>query len=115
MSDITPADLAKFVHRVPVGAVIPAGTPYAYRAGAQIGIRSQGMPYESTQVTGSWPRWTAEPIRTPEQQRLEDEYAAVCEAIHSAERAVAKAREEAEALRPRAERIYRELQKAGRR
>ena len=114
-ADITPADLAKFIHPVPVGAVIPAGTPYAYRAGAQIGIRSQGMPYESTQVDASVARWTAEPIRTPEQQRLEDEYAAACEAIYAAERAAAKAREEAEALRPRAESLYRELQKAGRR
>ena len=65
MSDLTPADLVKFVHPVPLGATIPAGTPYAYRAVAQIGIRSHGMPYESTQVDASVSRWTAEPLTAP--------------------------------------------------
>ena len=31
MTDITPADLARFIHPVPVGAIIPAGMEYAWR------------------------------------------------------------------------------------
>ena len=107
-ADITPAGLAKFVHRVPVGAVIPAGTPYAYRIDRDaVRLRADGWADPTEQKSIDADRWTAEPILAAEQQRLEDE------------------REEAEALRPRvrrrlrrairAERIYRELQKAGRR
>ena len=113
MITITPAYLAEFVHRVPVNAIIPAGTEHACRN--DTGFRLVTLAYDHEQAPGALDRWTAVPILTAEQQRLEDGYAAACEAILDAGRAVVKAREEAEALRPRAERLYRELQKAGRR
>ena len=112
-ADITPADLAKFIHRVPVGATIPADVEHAVGSSGTISLAKVSRDYEMP--PDALPRWTAEPVLTPKHARLEAEYAAACEAIRAAERAVAKARKEAEALRPRAERIYRELQKAGRR
>lgn len=114
-ADITPADLAKFVHRVPKGATIPAGMAFCWvTLGGQITGPTVDR-YNVTQGSDATCRWTAKPILTPEQQRLEDEYAAACESILTAERAAAKAREEAEALRLRADHLYRELRKAGRR
>ena len=65
MTDITPADLAKFVHRVPVGATIPAGVDYALRfVTGRIGIETDDYDHEVTDK--SFPRWTAEPIPAPE-------------------------------------------------
>ena len=65
MSDITPADLAKFVHRVPDGAVIPARTEYAFAFDAASGPERvmvatadihQGAPCAEN------PRWTTDRI-----------------------------------------------------
>ena len=73
MSDITPADLAKFIHRVPVGAVIPAGTPYAYRIDRDaVRLRADGWADPTEQKSIDADRWTAEPILTAEQQRHVD-------------------------------------------
>ena len=108
-ADITPADLAKFVHRVPVGATIPADVEHAVGSSGTISLATIPRDYEMP--PDALPRWTAERILTPQHARLEAEYAAACEAIHAAERAVAKAREEAEALSRRAEHLYRDLQK----
>ena len=125
MTGITPADLAKFIHRVPVGATIPADVEHAVGSSGTISLAKVSRDYEMP--PDALPRWTAEPVLTPKHacqmcralvrggRSLEAEYAAACEAIRAAERAVAKARKEAEALRPRAESLYRELQKAGRR
>ena len=117
MSDVTPADLAKFVHPVPIGARFPMHVEFMeFRESGDYFRGPFNFPDATAiQQPDDPKRWTAEPILTPEQQRLEDEYAAACEAIYAAERAVAKARKEAEALRPRAESLYRELQRAGRR
>ena len=62
MSDITPADLAKFVHRVPVGATIPAETRYA---SLNFGCITGPMHSHADQIlAGAY--WTAEPIPAPE-------------------------------------------------
>ena len=63
MTDLTPADLAKFVHPVPVGATIPAGVDYALRfATGRIGIETESYDHE---VTDKSFRWTAEPLTAP--------------------------------------------------
>ena len=64
MSDITPADLAKFVHRVPVGAIIPAGTEHVIRYGN--GFRRSITAHTCVQWEGDLERWTAEPLPAPE-------------------------------------------------
>jgi len=60
MSEITPAYLAKFVHPVPEGATIPAGTEYAWQSGS--GIYQTIFTQDITQLPGDRPRWTADPI-----------------------------------------------------
>ena len=60
MTDITPADLAKFVHRVPDGAVIPANTEYAWRDGSA--VRLSFYVRDITQQLDEVARWTVEPI-----------------------------------------------------
>lgn len=70
MSDlITPADLARFVHPVPEGAVIPALTPYVFRTTtAALSFRAHGQPDAVVQGDpdgGDVHRWTAEPIPEP--------------------------------------------------
>lgn len=58
MSDITPADLAKFVHRVPVGAIIPAGTEYVVVRDGYLHLVT--WPYGYTRADASVQRWTAD-------------------------------------------------------
>lgn len=64
MSDLTPADLAKFVHLVPVGATIPAGVPHAV---LNLGCITGPMHSKADQTrrVGQYPRWTAEPLARP--------------------------------------------------
>lgn len=61
MTDLTPADLAKFVHPVPVGATIPAGMEYAV-------VIDDGL-YVTSSMADHAPRgfrcWTAEPLAAP--------------------------------------------------
>lgn len=64
MNQITPADLAKFIHPVPEGAVIPADTEFARPVGGALWVSS--CPNDLTQPPGDRPRWTAEPIPAPE-------------------------------------------------
>ena len=64
MNDLTPADLAKFIYRVPVGATIPAGTEYAWRNGMAVWLSVFGR--DITQLAGEITRWTAEPIPASE-------------------------------------------------
>ena len=64
MSDITPADLAKFVHPVPVGATIPAGMEHV--AGRDGNFFLGTLAYDHEQTPGALDRWTAEPIPAPE-------------------------------------------------
>ena len=67
MRDITPADLARFVHPVPVGATIPAGTPYAYRIDKDaLRLRADGWTDPTEQRGIDSARWTAEPLPAPE-------------------------------------------------
>ena len=63
MSDITPADLAKFVHRVPVGAIIPAGTEYVIKRGGSFCLVTLAYDYVADNPFTS--RWTADPIPAP--------------------------------------------------
>ena len=63
MTDITPADLAKFVYRVPVGATIPAETRYA---SLNFGCITGPMHSYADQKILVGEYWTAEPIFAPE-------------------------------------------------
>ena len=65
MTDITPADLARFVHPVPVGAVIPAATEHAVRIRSGGPITVMTMAYDHEQRPGALDRWTAEPPASP--------------------------------------------------
>lgn len=103
---LTPADLAKFVHPVPVGAVIPAATRHAVRAGD--GLTVMSMAFDHEQTPGAVDRWTAEPTLTPEHARLEAEYAKACEKAAAAER-------ERNAAISAAQRLYSQLRAEGRR
>ena len=62
--NITPADLAKFTHLVPVGATIPAGTEYV--VGRAAGVSLVTLAYDYTADNPFTSRWTAEPIPAPE-------------------------------------------------
>ena len=68
MNDLTPAYLAKFVHPVPEGATIPAGTEYAWLEsyGKRLSVHRAIFTEDITQLPGDRPRWTAEPIPAPE-------------------------------------------------
>ena len=113
MTDITPADLAKFVHRVPVGATIPAGTRYA---SLSFGCIEGPKHSESDQkVLAGSSYWTAQPIRTAEHQRLEDEYAKACEDERAAQAKVRAAQAELDARSCTAERLLGALIAAGHR
>lgn len=63
MSDITPADLAKFIHPVPEGATIPAGTEYVLRRGGNLCLVTLAYDYVAANPFQS--RWTADPIPAP--------------------------------------------------
>jgi len=63
MTNVTPADFAKFAHRVPDGAVIPACTYYAWLDG--MAVRLAVFTRDITQLPGEVARWTAEPIPAP--------------------------------------------------
>ena len=63
MTNVTPADFAKFAHRVPDGAVIPACTYYARLDG--MAVRLAVFTRDITQLPGEVARWTAEPIPAP--------------------------------------------------
>ena len=110
MTDITPADLARFIHPVPVGAIIPAETRYA---SLNFGCITGPMHSSADQKILVGEYWTAEPIRTPEHQRLEDEYAKACEAVYAAEREVRAAQARRDALAPAAQRLYNQLAAKG--
>ena len=110
MTDITPADLAKFVHRVPVGATIPADTRYA---SLNFGCVTGPMYSYADQKILAGAYWTAEPIYTPEQQRLEDEYAAACAEIRAAEAKIRAASAERDARACTAQRLAHRLREAG--
>ena len=72
MSDLTPADLAKFVHRVPVGATIPAGTEYVVGRAAGFSLVTLAYDYAADNPFTS--RWTAEPIPAPKPSLAERAY-----------------------------------------
>lgn len=65
MTDITPADLARFVHPVPVGATIPAGMEVVEfgHGGGFWGPSATRSAY--TQRCDDPLRWTAEPLTAP--------------------------------------------------
>lgn len=67
MTDITPADLARFVHPVPVGATIPAGMKFCYQkaSGAITGPLTRTLAGADVSVAEQTPYWTAEPIPAP--------------------------------------------------
>lgn len=65
MTDITPADLAKFIHPVPVGAVIPAATEHAVRNRDGDTFIVMTTAYDHEQAPGALDRWTAEPLAAP--------------------------------------------------
>ena len=112
MTDITPADLAKFVHRVPVGAIIPAETRYA---SLNFGCITGPMNSHADQKFLVGEYWTAEPIRTPEHQRLEDEYMEACEAVYAVEAEIRALAGKRDALACDAQRLYGQLKAAGHR
>ena len=58
-NNLTPADLAGYVHPVPVGAIIPAGTKYAVGLDDNFWIST--MDYDYKQTSESLPHWTTEP------------------------------------------------------
>ena len=73
MTDITPTDLARFIHPVPVGAIIPAGMEYAWRNSDNAIERGRGHT-DLAQASHGWSadgmdfepfRWTAEPLAAP--------------------------------------------------
>ena len=111
-ANLTPADLAKFVHLVPVGATIPAGTECAWRTmtGA-LAVRT--VPGDEVQLVVSPRHWTAEPILTPEHARLEAEYTAACERVYAAEAAMNAARSERDDAIPASQRLYHPLRAEG--
>ena len=66
LTNPTPADLAKFIHPVPVGATIPAGTPYRRDVGRILSFWLDGTSVPVTQESDTdILRWTAEPIPAP--------------------------------------------------
>ena len=52
-------------HRVPVGATIPAGTPYAYAYGDGLTVELDGYPCDFTVCDGHYPHYTERPIAPP--------------------------------------------------
>ena len=61
--NLTPADLAGYVHPVPVGAIIPAGTKYAVGLDGNFWLAT--LDYDHKQTSESLPHWTAEPFSGP--------------------------------------------------
>ena len=78
---ITPADLAKFIHRVPVGATIPAGVEHAVGSSGTISLATVSRDYEMP--FDALPRWTAEPVLTPEPTLTEQARAIAREGVPS--------------------------------
>ena len=52
-------------HRVPVGATIPKGTPYAYVYAGGLNVKLNGSPYDITVRNGDNPCYTEKPISPP--------------------------------------------------
>ena len=52
-------------HRVPAGAVIPKGTPYAYTYNGGITVDLHGCPRDTTMGQGASPHYTERPITLP--------------------------------------------------
>lgn len=67
MTDITPADLARFAHPVPVGATIPAGMKFVrrYMDGSPIPALAGPITHDFDIEAGYSPLWTAEPLSAP--------------------------------------------------
>lgn len=63
-NDITPADLARFIYPVPVGATIPAGTAWVNRE-TPATFTGPHLSGNDFQPDANTPRWTAEPIEPP--------------------------------------------------
>ena len=69
MTDLTPADLAKFIHPVPIGARFPMGLEFVNWNEQEGGYLAGPFHFgDSTwfQTAEDPPRWTAEPILAPE-------------------------------------------------
>ena len=52
-------------HRVPIGGVIPKGTPYAYAYVGGVTVKMDGSPYDITVRDGDNPCYTEKPILPP--------------------------------------------------
>ena len=52
-------------HRVPIGGVIPKGTPYAYTYVGGVTVKMDGSPYDITVPDGGSPCYTEKPILPP--------------------------------------------------
>ena len=65
MTDITPADLARFVHPVPVGARFPMGLEFADLRDDYIRGPFHFPDSSRVQLADDPPRWTAEPLTAP--------------------------------------------------
>ena len=66
MTDITPADLARFIHPVPVGATIPAHMEVMEYNRIHGHFRGPfRYTHAYTQLADDPPRWTAEPLTAP--------------------------------------------------
>ena len=65
MTDLTPADLAKYIYRVPVGATIPRDTEHV--VGSSSGAFTLVViGRDFMQPQDALPRWTAEPLSAPD-------------------------------------------------
>ena len=64
MTDLTRADLAKYIYPIPNGAVVPVGTPYVAASGFIFAVSQSEFTQGNPGATS--PRWTAEPIPAPE-------------------------------------------------
>ena len=63
--NITPADLARFIHPVPVGARFPMGLEFADLRDDYIRGPFHFPDSSRVQLADDPPRWTAEPLTTP--------------------------------------------------
>ena len=52
-------------HRVPIGAKIPAGTPYAYAYADRLTVELDGYPRDTTVSRDDCPYYTEKPILPP--------------------------------------------------
>ena len=78
--NLTPADLAGYVHPVPVGAIIPAGTEHVVLTDdGSFSLRTYA--HDSGQEVGYLPRWTAEPFSAPGPTPLADQVRALATVV----------------------------------